>query len=549
MLTSRGGISGCNGKGAGYIQIWRTSRDLCSGVRKLSVMNRQSTAVLDHDDVDAAPADSYRPGAYAGRLGDQLADRQTPVPKRVLRRVTPAEDIYDDSGDGSFLRAQTRIRVRRGLVPTSLWGKILAGCAVFIMICAMIAGMLVVRNFLLHDSRFLIDSSADIQINGNSHVSRPQLLSIFGEDIGRNLFHVPLAQRRVELETLPWVEHATVMRLLPNRLRVSVVERTPVAFARQGTGIELVDGYGVLLDMPEDDAHAAKYMFPVLTGINAADPLSTRAARMKIYLQFIHEIDSSGPKLSEAVSEADITDPEDVKALIADRNGEILVHFGDEDFLARYQRYEQQIGAWRAQYPNLASVDMRYDGQAVLDMSHGVKAAGDAPSAGGAPDAASEPAPVSVPTAAPVPVPATANNSAGKKSAATPVQAETKPTAKPVIPVAKTTAAAAKPTVKPATTPTTAAAKPVAAAPATPRLQNRKPVVLPVLNTAQPPAAPAKPAAAAGTPAFSVQHPLMQAYDVPVKKAAEKPKSSTKAKPVTKAHAAVVKSKKPVKPV
>jgi cell division protein FtsQ len=510
-------------------------------------MNRQSTAVLDHDDVDTAPADGYRPDAYAGRLGDQLADRQTPVPKRVLRRVTPAEEIYDDSGDSSFLRAQTRIRVRRGLVPQSLWGKILGGCALCIMLGAVIAGILVVRNFLLHDPRFLIDSSSDIQINGNSHVSRPQLLSIFGEDIGRNLFRVPLAQRRAELETLPWVEHATVMRLMPDRLRVSVVERTPVAFVRQGTGIALVDAYGVLLDMPEDDAHSGKYSFPVLSGISASDPLSTRAARMKIYQQFIHEIDSSGTKLSDTVSEVDVSDPEDLKASIPDHNTEMLVHFGDENFLERYQHYQQQIGAWRSQYPNLASVDMRYQDQAVLGMGH-AKAAGDAPSTGGAADVAAEPAPVSVPAATPAvnaAAPATGSQS-GKKSAATPMQAEVKPAAKSVVqaakPVVPPVKGAAKPTAKPAATPVVAAAK----APAATKPQERKPVVLPVLNTALP---PAKPAATAATPAFSMQHPLTQAYDVPVKKVAAKPNSAAKAKPGAKTHVAVVKSKKTAKPV
>ncbi len=156
-----------------------------------------------------------------------------PVPKRVLPRVYGRRLLRRRARRHAFLRSQTRIRVRRGVIPESLWGKIAAGFVLFVSICAVVAGMLVVRNFFLHDPRFLIEDSSDIQIDGNSHVSRPQMLSIFGEDIGRNLFYVSLSERRKELETLPWVEHATVMRLLPNRLRVSVVERTPVAFVRQ----------------------------------------------------------------------------------------------------------------------------------------------------------------------------------------------------------------------------------------------------------------------------------------------------------------------------
>ncbi len=90
-----------------------------------------------------------------------------------------------------------------------------------------------------------IPSSSSIEIVGNAHLTRAQLLSVFGEDVERNIFSVPLVQRRAELESLPWVAHATVMRLLPNRMRVSIVERVPVAFVRQGSHIGLVDAGGV----------------------------------------------------------------------------------------------------------------------------------------------------------------------------------------------------------------------------------------------------------------------------------------------------------------
>ena len=40
------------------------------------------------------------------------------------------------------------------------------------------------------------------------------------------------------------------MRLLPDQIRVTLVERQPVAFVRHGQQIGLVDANGVLLDMP-----------------------------------------------------------------------------------------------------------------------------------------------------------------------------------------------------------------------------------------------------------------------------------------------------------
>jgi cell division protein FtsQ len=227
------------------------------------------------------------------------------------------------------------------------------------------------KSYLLHDERFVIPSSASIEFEGNSHVTRAQLLGIFGGDVERNIFTVSLEQRRAELEKLPWVAHATVMRLLPNRMRVSVVERTPVAFVRQGSHIGLVDVNGVLLTMPVDAQAKEHYSFPVVTGISGSDPVSTRSARMKIFERFTSELDGSGEKISEELSEVDLSNPEDVQALIPDHSMEILVHFGEDNFLERYRRFKEHLQEWRTLYPKLSSVDMRYEQQVVLQMPPG----------------------------------------------------------------------------------------------------------------------------------------------------------------------------------
>jgi cell division protein FtsQ len=227
-----------------------------------------------------------------------------------------------------------------------------------------------VRSALLHDERFVIPDSAAIKVEGNRHVTKAQLLSIFGEDVDRNILRVPLEVRQAELQRLPWVEHATVMRLLPDHLRILIAERTPVAFVRQGGRIGLVDKNGVMMDFSAGTGD--HYSFPVVTGINVDEPLSTRAARMKIFERFVEDLDSGGTKISDRLSDVDLSSPEDVKAMIPDDKGELLVHFGDTDFLERYNKYKTHLGEWRAQYPRLASVDMRYERQAVLEMQGGV---------------------------------------------------------------------------------------------------------------------------------------------------------------------------------
>jgi cell division protein FtsQ len=92
---------------------------------------------------------------------------------------------------------------------------------------------------------------------------------------------------------------------------------------------------------------------------------------MKIYERFTTELDGSGEKISEGLSEVDLSNPEDVKALIPDKSNEILVHFGDVDFLERYRRFQEHLPEWRTVYPKLSSVDMRYERQVVLEMQSG----------------------------------------------------------------------------------------------------------------------------------------------------------------------------------
>jgi cell division protein FtsQ len=263
------------------------------------------------------------------------------------------------------------VRVRFRGLPATKWGRIFAGCVLLVCLGLGVASFLMARSYLLHDERFVIPSSSSIEFDGNAHVTRAQLLGIFGGDVERNIFTVSLEQRRAELERLPWIAHATVMRLLPNRMRVSIVERTPVAFVRQGSHIGLVDANGVLLDMPVDAKSREHDSFPVVTGISGNDPLSTRAARMKIFERFTSELDGAGEKISQELSEVDLANPEDVQALIPDHSTEILVHFGEDNFLERYRRFKEHLPEWRTLYPKLSSVDMRYEQQVVLQMPPG----------------------------------------------------------------------------------------------------------------------------------------------------------------------------------
>jgi cell division protein FtsQ len=258
--------------------------------------------------------------------------------------------------------------------PASTTGRVFLSLCAFIVLSGFVTAAVMLRTYLERDARFRIAGSSDIETAGLTEVSRAELLPVFGEDIGRNIFFVSLNERRKELEAIPWIEHATVMRLLPDHIRVSVVERQPVAFTRNGSQIGLVDANGVLLSMPPADMAAHHYSFPVLTGIDPRDPLAARKMRMAVYLRLMSALDSTGQHYSENISEIDLTDPEDARVLMPEQGRDILAHFGEDHFLERYLRYRSHIAGWRQQYPKLAAVDLRYDQQVVLEMASGAQA-------------------------------------------------------------------------------------------------------------------------------------------------------------------------------
>jgi cell division protein FtsQ len=267
--------------------------------------------------------------------------------------------------EAPFLRGQKRVSVRRGSLPKKTANRLMWVGVALVILAILGVSAAGLYDYGKHSWRFRIDSSDQIEVTGAEHVAHTQIMEIMGGDIGRNIFFVPLAQRKQQLEQIPWVESASVMRFVPNRLRIEIHERTPVAFARIGSHISLIDAGGTLMELGTSGKH--KYSFAVIIGMNAGEPLSTRAARMKNYNQLVRELDSSGAHYSQELSEVDLSDPEDVKVIAADSYGDVLVHLGSDNYLQRYKTYVTHVQQWRQQFEKLESVDLRYDGQIIVN--------------------------------------------------------------------------------------------------------------------------------------------------------------------------------------
>ncbi len=187
----------------------------------------------------------------------------------------------DDEAESPFLRGQKRVPVRRAALPRKTAGRVKL---VLQLVAAVIFIALVwtaFQHYAEQSWRFRLDSSDNITVAGTNNVSRSQVLEVMASDIDRNIFFVPLEQRKKQLEQIPWVQSASIMRLLPNRLKIVIAERTPIAFVQMNSHIQLIDAQGVIMELPPNQA--TRYSFPVIVGMSENDPLSTRVARMKLY--------------------------------------------------------------------------------------------------------------------------------------------------------------------------------------------------------------------------------------------------------------------------
>jgi cell division protein FtsQ len=283
----------------------------------------------------------------------------------------PAREELDDARlvdldvdeESPFLRGQKRVSARRSALPKKTASRLLWTSLVAAILCVAAVAAAALYEYGERSWRFRVESSDNIEVTGMQNVTKAQIMEVMGADIGRNIFFIPLAQQKAQLEQIPWVESASVMRFVPNRLKVEIHERTPIAFARVGPRISLIDAGGTLMELPQKH----KYSFPVILGMNPGEPLSTRAPRMKAYNELVQDLDSGGARYSQDLSEVDLTDLENLKVRVNDPAGDVLVELGASEYLKRYKTYVSHVREWRQQFQKLESVNLRYDNQVIVN--------------------------------------------------------------------------------------------------------------------------------------------------------------------------------------
>jgi len=199
---------------------------------------------------------------------------------RVVRQ--PRNSVNDRPGRLKLLLRRQRRLLRRGVWLLALLPVLLLGALV----------MRVGHNSSLVTLRERLGALAadaglrvtDIQIQGRANTPEPLLRAAIGVAKGDPTLGFSLAAARARIETLAWVQQATVERRLPGTIVVQLVERRPFAIWQHNGKFVLVDRAGQIV-ADEDVGHFKDLPLIVGAGAPAAAAVLLDALRDRPAIQ------------------------------------------------------------------------------------------------------------------------------------------------------------------------------------------------------------------------------------------------------------------------
>jgi cell division protein FtsQ len=195
----------------------------------------------------------------------------------------------------------------------------------------------------------------DLRVQGNQRLSTGEVSMLLDGLRGANVVVTSLEPWRERLMGSPWVKDASLRRVLPDAIDVTIVERRAAAIVRAGRTLQMMDAEGVLID--EYGPRYASLDLPLLEGINLARDAAPDQARTALAIDAIGELATAG--MLWRVSQIDVSKPHDVVVTLNDDM--TLLHLGDARFAERLQSYLDMARRLQAMATELEYVDLRFD--------------------------------------------------------------------------------------------------------------------------------------------------------------------------------------------
>lgn len=254
--------------------------------------------------------------------------------------------------DKRFRRAHVKPARKRSLASTQAWTAARAAALCALLLYGGYRGAVLVADAQTLQIGHLV-------VRGHERLSAGEVLALVDGLRGQNILLVHLDDWRQRLLASPWVDGATLRRLLPSTVEITVHERRPMGIGRIGAALYLIDGTGVIVD--EYGPAYADIDLPIIDGLGTApqdggslvDPLRAEFAGRVIAALAVR------PEIARRVSQIDVSDLHDAVVILDGDTA--LLRIGDAEFVERLQQYIDLAPALHERMAAIDYVDLRFD--------------------------------------------------------------------------------------------------------------------------------------------------------------------------------------------
>jgi cell division protein FtsQ len=250
-----------------------------------------------------------------------------------------------------------RARVRRGRARAA--GRAVRVVAWAGLVAALAAAGALGARWLVTSPRFAL---ARVEVQGNSRIAAEEIVAASGLRPGVNLFALNAGQAVAQVETLPLVRRAELVRHVPDRVVLVVEERRPFTLVHAGR-LHWIDEYGVVVGRA---SRAVVPPVPVLSGLSPEELATASRApseRVSRGLALIRTLIRSGSPLLGQVSEIDMSRSEGPVLYTVDG---VEVRLGRDDWESRLPRLTGVLAQVRTAGEGVSGIDLRFRDQIVL---------------------------------------------------------------------------------------------------------------------------------------------------------------------------------------
>jgi cell division septal protein FtsQ len=238
--------------------------------------------------------------------------------------------------------AKTPKRRRGTTVARTSRKKSAGGFANFFVPLFLMVGILACLGFLLSMGYRTVTASAffdvkAVEINGVSRASKEEIERIVRSQAEKTgVWSADLAGIKSDIEKSVLIKSAVVSRILPDGMRVDVVERVPRAVVRLNSEDFWADDDAVMIGAVGKNDSRPPFVLRGWDEAKSEKAAKDNQERVRVYLKMLNEWKDFD--LASRVSIVDLSDARNPQAIVRDSGEEVTIILARENFGKRLQR-------------------------------------------------------------------------------------------------------------------------------------------------------------------------------------------------------------------